>query len=227
MVEEVLGLFISPVTTAKKRAEEKNIKKEAIIALILAVIIGLVTIITTYVSVVKAVNATYKSLKTYNKQHYKEISADEFKELKKEAKKEAIDNIEFTKTFFKTAGISLIAMAVISGVIFLIALLIKSPIDFSMALSMTNSSYIINMVGVIISLIFILFIYAPIGIILQTAVSIYAFITFVNTFRDSITISDPNKYVQISTAVISIVCVIAYFIIYHYISTALLGLFKF
>ena len=66
MLGELLGLFKSPVTTFTQRAEERNIKKEAIIAGIIAVVLALVTLLTTYFGVMKVINKTFKSLDDYN-----------------------------------------------------------------------------------------------------------------------------------------------------------------
>ena len=226
MVQEVLGLFMKPVTTAKERADAKNIKKEAIIALILAVIIGLSTILSLYIGGIKAVNTTYKSLKSYNKKQYREVSEEEFKELKKEAKEAALENIKFGKIFFKVSFYSLLANAILAGILFLISVLIKSQIDFAAALSITNSSYIFSVCGLILYLIFS-FIYSPIGVVCAMILSIYGFFTLLETYKECITVTDPDKFIQISTAVVGVVYIILYIIIVHYVSSLVSSLLSF
>jgi len=221
MVEELMGLFKSPVTTFTKRAEERNIKKEAIIAGIVAVVIALVTILTTYMGVMKIVNKTFKSLDDYNDNLYsweEEITKSEFKKLKKEAKEDALEDLELGKTFFKSLLTTVIAIALVAGILFVIARLVKSPKYYIEMLSMTNSAYIIYLIGFLLNVVFS-YIYAPIGLILVAGTTIFAIIALANAFKESIEVEDPNKLVIYSSAVLTVVVAILVIIAMNYINS--------
>ena len=207
MLGELLGLFKSPVTTFTQRAEERNIKKEAIIAGIIAVVLALVTLLTTYFGVMKVINKTFKSLDDYNDNLYsweEEITKSEFKKLKKEAKEEAFEDIKLGKTFFKTILTTIIAIAVVAAILFIIARMVKYPKDYIEMLSMSNSAFIIYLVGFLLNLVFS-YIYAPIGTILLAGALIFAVLALANAFRESIEVEDPNKLVIFSAIVLTVV----------------------
>ena len=104
--------------------------------------------------------------------------------------------------------------------LYVISRLVKSPLDFISVLSISNSSFMIYVVGMLINLIFS-FIYAPIGILIQAIAFVYAIITLANTFKDSMEISDINKLVQYSTIVIGVLIIALYLIAKSYISSLL------
>lgn len=224
MKEELLGivdLFKTPVTTFTKRAEERNIKKEAIIAGIIAVVVALVTILTTYMGVMKVVNKTFKSLDDYNDNLYsweEEISKSEFKELKKEAKEEALEDLELGKTFFKTLLTTVISIALIAGILFVIARMVKSPKDYIEMLSMSNSAYIVYLIGFLLNVLFS-YIYTPIGIILVAGATIFAVIALASSFRESIEVEDSNKLVIYSSIVLTVVIAVLVIIAMNYLNS--------
>ena len=157
MLGELLGLFKYPVTTFTKRAEERNIKKEAIIAAIITVVVAVVSLLTSYIGITKAVKAKYKSLDDYNDKLYsweEEITKDEFKEMKKDYKSKLLENAELVKTFFKTLAITLVAIVLVAGILFVIARMVKSPKDYIELLSMSNSAFIIYLLGYLLNAIF-------------------------------------------------------------------------
>lgn len=221
MLGEILELFKSPVTAFTKRAEERNIKKEAIIAGIIAVILALATIITSYISITKVVNKTYKSLKSYNKDLYsweEEVTKEEFKELKKEAKEELLEDAELGKTFFKTLVIVVVGIALVAGILFVIARMLKDPKDYISMLAMANSAYIIYLIGFILNVVFS-YIYAPIGAILLAGATIFAIIALANAFRENIQVEDPNKLVIYSTIVLTVVVAVLIIIAASYVKS--------
>jgi hypothetical protein len=225
MKEELLGiidLFKTPVTTFTKKAEERNIKKEAIITGIIAVVVALVTILTTYMGAMKTVNKTFKSLDDYNEKYSwrEDITKSEFNELKKEAKEEALEDIEFVGMFFKTALAIVIAIALVAGILFVIAKMVKSPKDYIEMLSMTNSAYIIYLIGFLLNLVFS-YIYTPIGLILVAGASVFATIALLTSYRDSIEVEDTNKLVICSSIVITVVVAVLVIIAMNYLKSLL------
>ena len=206
MVGEILGLFLNPITTIKEKTEEKNIKKEAIIALVLAVVIALVTMFSTYITVVKAINKVYKSVDDYNdKYSWKDdITKSEFKELKKKAKEQALDAVDFTEMFFKTAGKAIAAIAVVGAMLYVISRLMKNPIDFVEVLAISNRAFMIFGIGYLLMAIFIL-IYIPIGVILFISSILYAFLVVACAFREKLGTSDLDRLNVIAGIVITVV----------------------
>lgn len=221
MIGELLGLFKYPVTTFEKRAEERNIKKEAIIAAIIAVVIAVVTVLTTYIGISKIVNKEYKSLDDYNDNLYsweEEVTKSEFKEMKKDAKSELLEDAKLVESFFKTLVITAVAIALVAGILFVIARMVKSPKDYIEMLSMSNSAFIIYLIGFLLNTIFS-YIYAPVGVILFAAALIFAIISLSTAFRESIEVEDTNKLVIYSSIVLAVVFAVLVIIAMSYINS--------
>lgn len=219
MIGEILGLFKTPVSTFTKRAGERNIKKEAIIAVIIALVIALVTVLTTYFGIMKTINKTFKSLDDYNDNLYswqEEISKSEFKELKKEAKEEAFEDVNLIGTFFKKLAITLAAIAVVAGILFVIARMVKYPKDYIEMLSMSNSAFIIYLIGFLLNVVFS-YIYSPIGVILFAAALIFAVISIASAFRANLEVDDEDKLVIFSGVVLTVIIAVLVFIYKDYI----------
>lgn len=226
MIGELLGLFKTPVTTFTKRAEERNIKKEAIIAAVIAVIIAIVTVLTSYIGISKTVNKKYKSLDDYNDKLYsweEELTKSEFKEKKKEAKSDLLEDANLVGSFFKTLAITVVAIALVAGILFVISRMVKSPKDYIEMLAMSNSAFIIYLLGFLLNAIFA-YIYAPIGIVLFGAALIFAVIALANAFRESIEVEDTNKLVIYSSIVLAVVFAILVIIAVSYINSAVSSL---
>lgn len=225
MIGELLGLFKAPVTTFTKRAEERNIKKEAIIAGIIAVVIAIVTVLTSYIGIVKSVNKQYPSLKKYNDTYSwrGELTKSEFKEMKKEAKSELLEDVNFVGKFFKTLAITAVAIALVAAILFIIARMLKSPRDYIEMFSMSNSAFMIYLLGFLLNTIFT-YIYAPIGIVLFVGALIFAVIALANAFRENIEVEDTDKLVIYSTIVLTIVFAILVIITVNSLKSSLGGL---
>lgn len=226
MIGELLGLFKTPVTTFTKRAEERNIKKEAIIAAIIAVVIAVVTVLTSYIGISKTVNKKYKSLDDYNDKLYsweEELTKSEFKEKKKEAKSDLLEDANLVGSFFKTLAITVVAIAVVAAILFVISRMVKSPRDYIEMLAMSNSAFIIYLLGFLLNAIFA-YIYAPIGVVLLGAALIFAVIALANAFRESIEVEDTNKLVIYSSIVLAVVFAILVIIAVSYINSAVSSL---
>lgn len=225
MVSEILELFKTPVTALSKRAQERNVKKEVITGAIIAVIIAVVTLITTYIGIVKPINETYSSLEKYNEKTWgKDLTKEEFKIAKKEAKDEALEDAELAGNFFKTLAISAGSILLVAGILFIIARMVKSPKDYIELIAMTNGAYIIYVLGFLLNVIFS-YIYIPVGIILLAGMFIYALISLCNAFRDSLEIENSDKLSMYSTIVLTIVFAILVIILAKYIDSTTSALF--
>ena len=219
MLGEFIGLFKYPVTTLTKKAEERNIKKELIIALVIVLIIAILSTLTSYISISKTVNKMYPSLDEYNDDHpYSELTRSEFKEEKKDYKDDLLDRVGLVGGFFKTLAISAVSIALVAGMLFVIARMVKSPKDYLELFAMTNGAFMIYILGYILNVIF-MYIYSPIGIILQMAALIFAIIALANAFRESLQVEDPDKYAIYSSIVLIVVFTILIIIGMSYISS--------
>ena len=215
MFNEVLDLLKKPVTTICRKAEEKNVKKEAITAAIIAVVIALVTLLTSYIGINQRVKKRYMSFKEYSEEYsYMDITKEEYKEEKKEYKSELLERAELGGTFFKTLGTTAVAICLIAGVLYIISRTVKSPKDYIEMLSMTNGAYTIYLLGFLLNTIFS-YIYAPIGIIIFVASLLYAIISLCNAFKDSLTIEDSDKLSMYSTIVITVIFAVLFLIVYN------------
>lgn len=221
MIGELLGLFKYPVTAFSKRAEERNIKKEAIIAAVIAVVIAIVTVLTSYIGISKTVNQKYKSLNDYNDSLYsweEELTKSEFKEKKKEARSDLLEDANLVGSFFKTLAITVVAIALVAAILFIIARMVRSPKDYIEMLAMSNSAFMIYLLGFLLNAIFA-YIYAPIGVVLLGATLIFAVIALANAFRESIEVEDTNKLVIYSSIVLAVVFAILVIIVASYINS--------
>lgn len=221
MLGEVLELLKKPVTTMSRNAQERNVKKEAITAAIIAVVIALVTIITSYIGVNKQVKKRYLTYKKYVEEYsYLDITKEEYKEDKKEYKKDLLEDEEFVSTFFKTLVITAVAIGLVAGILFVISRTVKSPKDYIEMLAMANGAFTIYLLGYLLNTIFS-YIYMPIGLIIFVASLIYAIISLSNAFRDSLEIEDSDKLSMYASIVITIVFAILLFIAYQYLESLL------
>lgn len=195
MFNKLLDIVRNPVTTIIKRTETEDIRKGAIKAVILSLVIALVNLISTVISII--------SKFTKNDFWYKNYTSSQL--WKKRF--EAMGKAELFSSFFKSFVIALIAIAVIAGILFLIARIAKSKKSYDKMLSMVNNVVIISIIGTILKLI-LSFIYEPLALLVMFGVSVYAFFSLIFAFRDSLEIENADILVLATTVVLSIVTVI-------------------
>lgn len=223
MIGEVLGLLKNPVTSMVKKAEERNIKKEAITALIIAIVIALVSILTTYIGIMKEVKEEYPSYKEYMEEYsWRDETEEEYKKEKKEYKKDLMEDFELIPTFFRSVLITGISICLIAGILFVISRVVKSPKDYIEMISMVNGAFVIYLIGFLLNTIFS-FIYAPIGTIAQTGALIYAIISVSNAFRESIQVEDVDKLAKYSSIVLTVVFAVLVIIAMNYLDSLIGG----
>lgn len=195
MFRNILEQFKNPVTTIIEKSEEENTKKGIIKLAIISAIMSLLNILSSIVSIISK----------YSKDSYwySSYSSSQLWEKRWEAIKEA----ELLSGFFKTWVIIAIAIAVAALILFIIAKIVKSPKEYSNNLSMVNNVLIIYNVGAIFNLIFSL-IYAPLGWLILYATILYASLTLVNSYRDSLNIESTDTLVLATTGVLTVLIVI-------------------
>lgn len=200
MFGNILEQFKNPVTTIIEKSEEEDTKKGIIKLAIISAIMSLINIISSIASII--------SKYSKNSYWYSSYSSSELWEKRWEAIKDA----ELLSGFFKTWVIIAIAIAVGALILFIIAKIVKSPKEYSSNLSMVNNILIIYIVGSIINLILSL-IYAPLGWLILYATIVYASLTLVNAYRDSLNVESTDKLVLATTGVLTGLIVILVIII--------------
>jgi len=177
-------------------------------------------------SAISSIDNRFSNKEHNNKNLYsweEEVTKSEFKEMKKDAKSEALEDAELVGSFFKTLAITVVAIAVVAAILFVISRMVKSPKDYIEMLAMSNSAFIIYLLGFLLNAIFS-YIYAPIGVVLFGATLIFAVIALANAFRESIEVEDTNKLVIYSSIVLSVVFAILVIIAVSYVKASLGGL---
>lgn len=194
MLETIKEKLKQPVTTLINDAENEDLKKCGIKLAIIAVVNAVLNLITTIISI----------FSRYSKDYMKDLySSSELWDKKWEAIKDA----ELISGFFRMWVITVIVVAVMALILFIIAKIVKSPKDYSKNLSMVNNTAIIFLAGSIINTIISL-IYAPLGLLILFATIIYASYTLIYAFKDSLEVQDSNLLVLATTGVITAVIVI-------------------
>lgn len=192
MVNDLINYLKQPVTTVIQKQGEEDLKKGAIKAAILSLIMTIVSIISTVVSIM-----TMNSKSSFLS---KEQIADR--------RSKAFEDAELLKTFFQTFLGYIIVIAVVALILFVIAKLVKSEKKYEAALSIVNNS-IIGLVIVSILNLIVTHIYAPLAMLLSVAASAYTMFTLIYAFKESIEVENIDKLVLITTGVIVATIVIA------------------
>lgn len=195
MFANLLEKIKSPVTTMIEKSQEEDLKKSGIKLAIVSVVMALISTISSIISIFSKY-----SKKSYWYSYY---SSSELWDKRWDA----IKNAGLFTGFLKTAVISAIVIAVIALVLFIIAKIVKSPKEYSNNLSMANNTAIIYVVGSILKLIISL-IYAPLGLLIWYAVTIYASFTLINAYRDTLEVENTNMLVLATTGILSALMVI-------------------
>ena len=200
MFGNILEQFKNPVTTIIEKSEEEDIKKGIIKLAIISAIMSLINMLSSIVSIISK----------YSKDSYwySSYSSSELWEKRWEA----IKNAEVLSSFFKTGVIIAIAIAVGALILFIIAKTVKSPKEYSSNLSMVNNILIIYIVGSILNISLSL-IYAPLGWLILYATIVYASLTLVNAYRDSLNVESTDTLVLATTGVLTGLIVILVIII--------------
>lgn len=195
MFANLLEKIKSPVTTMIEKSQEEDLKKSGIKLAIVSVVMALISTISSIISIFSKY-----SKKSYWYSYY---SSSELWDKRCDA----IKNAGLFTGFLKTAVISAIVIAIIALVLFIIAKIVKSPKEYSNNLSMANNTAIIYVVGSILKLIISL-IYAPLGLLIWYAVTIYASFTLINAYRDTLEVENTNMLVLATTGILSAIMVI-------------------
>lgn len=195
MFASLLEKIKNPVTTVIEKSQEEDLKKSGIKLAIVSVVMALISTISSIISIFSKY-----SKKSYWYSYY---SSSELWDKRWDA----IKNAGLFTGFLKTAVISAIVIAIIALVLFIIAKIVKSPKEYSNNLSMANNTAIIYVVGSILKLIISL-IYAPLGLLIWYAVTIYASFTLINAYRDTLEVENTNMLVLATTGILSALMVI-------------------
>lgn len=206
--KKILEELKNPVTTILEKSKTETLKKGCIKAAILSLIMAVVSILSKVISIF----SRYSSKSTW----YKNYSASELWSKRWDA----IGDAELFSNFIRSFIISALVIAIFALILFVIAKLVKKSKDYTVTLSMVNTTLSVYVVAIVLNLIISL-IYAPLGILLLYAVIVYASLSLMSAFRISLEVDDTNKLILVSTAVLTAVVLIAAVIVYAIIGNSI------
>lgn len=195
MLNNILEYLKHPVTCTLDRLEQENLKSSGLKSLIISALISLISVIATYISIL----SRYSKDSWYGN-YYSEA------QLRK-MKSQAIENAELFTNFLKSAIFIFIIIAAVALILFIIAKILKSSIEYKDILCIINRILIVSIIGIVLSLL-VGKIYNPLGVIMLYATSIFTSLTFMNAYRDALYIEDVDKLVVVSTIVFVVVMVL-------------------
>lgn len=198
----------NPVTTILEKSKTETLKKGCIKAAILSLVMAVVSILSKVISIF----SRYSSKSSW----YKNYSASELWSKRWDA----IGDAELFSNFIRSFIIFALVIAIFALILFVIAKLVKKSKDYTVNLSMVNTTLSVYVVAIVLNLIISL-IYAPLGILLLYAVIVYASLSLMSAFRISLEVDDTNKLILVSTAVLTAVVLIAAVIVYAIIGNSI------
>ena len=198
----------NPVTTILEKSKTETLKKGCIKAAILSLVMAVVSILSKVISIF----SKYSSKSSW----YKNYSASELWSKRWDA----IGDAELFSNFIRSFIIFALVIAIFALILFVIAKLVKKSKDYTVTLSMVNTTLSVYVVAIVLNLIISL-IYAPLGILLLYAVIVYASLSLMSAFRISLEVEDTNKLILVSTAVLTAVVLIAAVIVYAIIGNSI------
>ena len=200
MFENILEKLKNPVTILIEKAEEEDIKKGCIKLAIISFVMSFLNII----SIIRTIISRYSN-KWYS---YSNYTTSELWTKRWEAMKDA----DLLSIFFRTWIIIAVAIAISALILFIIAKIVKSPKEYSNNLSMINNILIIYSIGSVFKILFSL-IYVPLGLIILYATTLYATLTLINAYRESLDIENTDILVVTTTVVLTIAIIIILIVI--------------
>lgn len=198
----------NPVTTILEKSKTETLKKGCIKAAILSLVMAVVSILSKVISIF----SRYSSKSSW----YKNYSASELWSKRWDA----IGDAELFSNFIRSFIIFALVIAIFALILFVIAKLVKKSKDYTVTLSMVNTTLSVYVVAIVLNLIISL-IYAPLGILLLYAVIVYESLSLMSAFRISLEVDDTNKLILVSTAVLTAVVLIAAVIVYAIIGNSI------
>lgn len=195
MFSNILEYIKHPVTSTLNKLEQENLKSSGLKSLIISGLIALISVIATYISITSLYSADSWYANYYSEAQLRKMRI------------EAIEDAQLFTNFFKITIMVLIVIAVVALILYIIAKILKSSLEYKDVLSLINSVLLVTIIGIILSIL-LAKIYEPLGAILLYATSIYTSLTFINAYRDALYIEDVDKLVLVSTIVFVIVMII-------------------
>ena len=181
----LIELFKKPITTMIEKKEQDDYKKIGIRAAIIAAIVALINALST----VRAINARVKAFKGWG-------NVDDFK-------KEMFEEAELFETALESFITFAVVMAVIGLILFVISKLIKSPINYKDAVSITTKAFMFYATGMIINFI-LAYIYSPLGLLISIAGVMLTIVSLSIAFKELVQVDDLNKFAMFTAGVLAI-----------------------
>lgn len=206
MFETIKEQLKEPVATVLRKAAEEDLQKGFIKT---AIISGILSFINVILSIVKIIKSSFGY-------YYSSLSKAE----QWERRWSEIEDAELISGFFKTWVMVAIVMAVLALILLVIAKLVKNKKEYANTLSMINSVASLCVIGNTLNVILTL-IYVPLGILVSFATFVYAGLTLINAYRDSLDLENTDTLVLVTTGVLTVFVVIVAVLIANITKTSL------
>lgn len=207
----ILNVILKPVSTLKEKIKDYSDFKVAGILLVL-VSFGrmIINLLGNMISVV----------------FVKKISSYLTGETKLSVNFENLKELDYLSLIFKEFFMFLIVIALVAGIYYVVALIMKKSANYFRLVTITSVSFIpLIVVGSFVSII-VGYIYAPLAIFLVCAAFIYSLLTFVNAMDDELDIDDSNLKVYFHTICLTVVVIVAYYVMSSQLNTSLTNILK-
>lgn len=175
-----VDLLFHPVTKVSEMVQKENIKKGAIKAAVLALVLSITNVLAT----IRTLHITYTSSKI---------------------RSVYIEALNPMLAILKTFGINLLIIAAISLVLFIISKIVKDQKSFPYTLSMTVNSGAVFAVASVLGLIFSF--WTPLTMFVITLGVLHSAITLLVTFMSSLSNVNTDQLVIVAAVVLLIVSV--------------------
>ncbi len=186
-MQNIIEKIKNPVNTCLEKVKAENINKGLIKGAIIAVIMTIISTISQIISIFT---------RYWNYYYYRDFS---------ERMETVWSQIEDEKIFsgiLQNIIITAVVIAIVALILLIIAKAVKSSRKYEEMLSIVNNVTIILGIGQVIQIVVSL-IYAPLGMIVSVAVSIYALLTLIETFKQCIDVDESDTLVLVTTGVIT------------------------
>lgn len=207
----ILNVILKPVSTLKERLNDYSDYKNVGILLVLVSFCRMViNLVGNMISIV-FVKRMSSYLKGDTKLH---VDFENLKEL------------DYLSLIFKEFFVFLIVIAILAGIYYLVALVMKKNANYFRLVTVTSVSFIpFIIVSCFISII-IEYIYAPLAFFLVCASFIYSLLTFINAMNDELDIDDSNLKVYFHTICSAVIIIITYYVVSNKNNTSIISFLK-
>lgn len=195
MFKDLLYLFINPISITKKYSDKQSLKFSFILSAIIAGVMAITSTISRFFSMA--------IISDYSVKVHKYVKLFKISEVK-------IGGL--FSTFFSTLAITFAVILAVAGILYIITKILKNDNNYFKLVTIVAIATIPVAVTTVLSLL-ISWLYAPIGIFLGIAGSIYCMFITIYSFRNTLTIENEDILTLCNVVAIVIVSIVLYYIL--------------